>query len=235
MRPRATERSRRTCHAERHPSPAPVAAPAAEPVDPPTDDDAILCFSKRGDGADGDDVVIVVVNLDPHAARETLVHLDMPALGFEWYDSFLVDDEISGPSWRWGEHNYVRLDPTTEPVATSLSDARPRPTRCRDGEDADPMWFKRAVFYEVLVRSFMDSNGDGIGDFRGLREKLDYLEWLGVDCLWIPPFFTSPLRDGGYDVADYTQDPARGRHARRLPGARSTPPTSAASRSSSTS
>ena len=68
----------------------------------------------------------------------------------------------------------------------------------------DPLWFKRAVFYEVLVRSFKDSNGDGVGDFRGLREKLDYLEWLGVDCLWIPPFYTSPLRDGGYDVADYT-------------------------------
>jgi len=67
----------------------------------------------------------------------------------------------------------------------------------------DPVWFKRAVFYEVLVRSFKDSNGDGVGDFIGLREKLDYLEWLGVDCLWIPPFFTSPLRDGGYDVADF--------------------------------
>jgi len=67
----------------------------------------------------------------------------------------------------------------------------------------DPLWFKRAVFYEVLVRSFKDSNADGVGDFRGLREKLDYLEWLGVDCLWIPPFYPSPLRDGGYDVADF--------------------------------
>ena len=56
----------------------------------------------------------------------------------------------------------------------------------------------------MLVRSFQDSNADGTGDFRGLTEKLDYLQWLGVDCLWVPPFFTSPLRDGGYDVADYT-------------------------------
>ena len=69
---------------------------------------------------------------------------------------------------------------------------------------ATPDWFKTAVFYEVLVRSFRDSNGDGTGDFKGLTEKLDYLQWLGVDCLWVPPFFTSPLRDGGYDVADYT-------------------------------
>ncbi|MDQ3422473.1 MAG: maltose alpha-D-glucosyltransferase [Actinomycetota bacterium] len=68
---------------------------------------------------------------------------------------------------------------------------------------SDPQWFKRAVFYEVLVRSFKDSNGDGVGDFGGLTEKLDYLEWLGVDCLWLPPFYASPLRDGGYDVADY--------------------------------
>ncbi len=54
------------------------------------------------------------------------------------------------------------------------------------------------------MRSFRDSNADGTGDFRGVIEKLDYLKWLGVDCLWVPPFFTSPLRDGGYDVADYT-------------------------------
>ncbi|MGN6598221.1 MAG: alpha-amylase family glycosyl hydrolase, partial [Actinomycetes bacterium] len=68
---------------------------------------------------------------------------------------------------------------------------------------SDPLWFKRAVFYEVLVRSFADSNGDGSGDLRGLTSRLDYLEWLGVDCLWLPPFYTSPLRDGGYDVSDY--------------------------------
>ena len=68
---------------------------------------------------------------------------------------------------------------------------------------SQPEWFKTAVFYEVLVRSFKDSNGDGTGDFKGLTEKLDYLQWLGVDCLWLPPFFPSPLRDGGYDVADY--------------------------------
>ncbi len=69
--------------------------------------------------------------------------------------------------------------------------------------ERDPFWFKRAVFYEVLVRAFKDSNGDGAGDLRGLTEKLDYLAWLGVDCLWLPPFFESPLRDGGYDVSDF--------------------------------
>ncbi|MDR2986831.1 MAG: maltose alpha-D-glucosyltransferase, partial [Nocardiopsaceae bacterium] len=68
----------------------------------------------------------------------------------------------------------------------------------------DPHWYKRAVFYEVAVRSFADSTSDGSGDLCGLISKLDYLQWLGVDCLWLPPFFKSPLRDGGYDVADYT-------------------------------
>jgi maltose alpha-D-glucosyltransferase/alpha-amylase len=68
----------------------------------------------------------------------------------------------------------------------------------------DPLWYRRSVFYEVMVRSFVDSNGDGSGDLGGLISKLDYLQWLGVDALWIPPIFSSPLRDGGYDVADYT-------------------------------
>jgi maltose alpha-D-glucosyltransferase / alpha-amylase len=67
----------------------------------------------------------------------------------------------------------------------------------------DPLWFKTAVFYELYVRSFYDSNADGYGDFRGMVEKLDYLEWLGVDCIWLLPFYHSPLRDGGYDISDF--------------------------------
>jgi maltose alpha-D-glucosyltransferase/alpha-amylase len=67
----------------------------------------------------------------------------------------------------------------------------------------DPHWYRKAVFYEVLVRAFADSKGSGSGDFTGLIGKLDYLQWLGVDCLWLPPFYASPLRDGGYDISDY--------------------------------
>ncbi|TDE00412.1 maltose alpha-D-glucosyltransferase [Jiangella asiatica] len=78
-----------------------------------------------------------------------------------------------------------------------------RPDWALPARGTDPEWFKRAVFYEVLVRSFYDSQGDGVGDLQGLIQKLDYLKWLGVDCLWLPPFFPSPLRDGGYDVAAY--------------------------------
>ena len=67
----------------------------------------------------------------------------------------------------------------------------------------DALWYKDAIIYQVHVRTFNDSNGDGIGDFRGLAEKLDYLQELGVTALWLMPFFPSPLRDDGYDIADY--------------------------------
>ena len=67
----------------------------------------------------------------------------------------------------------------------------------------DSLWFKNAIIYEVPVRAFADSNSDGIGDFRGLTEKLDYLQDLGVTAIWLLPFFPSPLRDDGYDIADY--------------------------------
>jgi maltose alpha-D-glucosyltransferase/alpha-amylase len=65
------------------------------------------------------------------------------------------------------------------------------------------LWYKDAIFYELHVKAFYDSNGDGYGDFRGLLEKLDYIQELGVDCIWLLPFYPSPLRDDGYDVADY--------------------------------
>ncbi|HVZ89009.1 MAG TPA: maltose alpha-D-glucosyltransferase [Polyangia bacterium] len=68
----------------------------------------------------------------------------------------------------------------------------------------DPQWYKDAIIYEARVRSFYDSNGDGIGDFRGLATKLDYIADLGVTAIWLLPFYPSPLRDDGYDIADYT-------------------------------
>src|SRR4051812_14827460 len=76
---------------------------------------------------------------------------------------------------------------------------KPKPSRLSD----DPRWYQTSVFYEVMVRSFFDSNDDGMGDFRGLTAKLDYLQWLGIDCLWLVPFYQSPLRDGGYDISDF--------------------------------
>ena len=73
----------------------------------------------------------------------------------------------------------------------------------REGLDPDPFWYKSGVIYEVHVRAFYDGDGDGMGDFRGLTEKLDYIKDLGVTAVWLLPFYPSPLRDDGYDIADY--------------------------------
>jgi maltose alpha-D-glucosyltransferase/alpha-amylase len=79
----------------------------------------------------------------------------------------------------------------------------PPPHRRAVRMPTDPGWFRRAVFYEMLVQAGHDSNGDGHGDLPGLISRLDYFQWLGVDCLWLPPFYDSPRRDGGYDIRDY--------------------------------
>src|SRR5439155_695812 len=68
---------------------------------------------------------------------------------------------------------------------------------------SDPLWYKDAIIYELHVRTFHDSNADGIGDFRGLIEKLDYLQELGISAIWLLPFYPSPLKDDGYDIANY--------------------------------
>ncbi len=67
----------------------------------------------------------------------------------------------------------------------------------------DPLWYKEAIIYELHVKAFYDSNGDGIGDFRGLAEKLDYIQDLGANTIWLLPFYPSPMRDDGYDISDY--------------------------------
>jgi starch synthase (maltosyl-transferring) len=81
------------------------------------DDEALMCYSKRTTAPDGhSDTILVVVNTDPHSVRESMVHLDMAALGMRPEDTFTVYDEISGATWRWGQHNYIRLDPNGEPA-----------------------------------------------------------------------------------------------------------------------
>ncbi|MBN1152199.1 MAG: hypothetical protein JXA58_03215, partial [Dehalococcoidia bacterium] len=72
-------------------------------------------------------------------------------------------------------------------------------------QDDDPLWYKDAIVYELYVRAFYDTNGDGIGDFTGLTQKLDYLRDLGVTAIWLLPFYPSPLKDDGYDISDYAR------------------------------
>src|SRR3954467_14377137 len=88
--------------------------------------------------------------------------------------------------------------------------------------DVNHEWWQTGIIYQIYPRSFADSNGDGVGDLRGVIQRLDYLTWLGVDALWLSPIYPSPLADMGYDVGDYTDvDPAYGGLHRfdALPGA----------------
>ena len=154
---------RRLPHAaQRDPPGAPGPAPAAQhPVFHHVDDSNIMAFSKRRTLPDGsEDIIIVVANLDPHSTRESTVHLDMPALGFDYHETFAAHDLITDESWHWGEHNYVRLGPAGEPVhviairrfcrcrdstcpsrgsSTTRSGSRPRSsTRCSSAPSATP-------------------------------------------------------------------------------------------------
>src|SRR5919109_1949656 len=75
-------------------------------------------------------------------------------------------------------------------------------------------WWQRAIVYQIYPRSFQDSNGDGIGDLNGILARADYLAWLGIDAVWISPFFPSPMADFGYDISNYVDiDPIFGRLA----------------------
>ncbi len=81
----------------------------------------------------------------------------------------------------------------------------------KDAELENFRWWERGIIYQIYPRSFMDSNGDGIGDLGGIRSRLDYLQWLGVDAIWISPIYPSPMADFGYDVSNYTDiDPIFG-------------------------
>ena len=84
------------------------------------EDDSIICYSRRLDAAHSptgtEDTLLVLINLDPHGTRETMVHLDMPALGMSWHDEFTVQDLLTDDTFRWSEHNYVRLDPHHQPA-----------------------------------------------------------------------------------------------------------------------
>ena len=154
-----------------------------------TENDQLIAYAKS-------DRVICVVNLDPYGAREGVcvvpVSLGLPP-AFEVRD-LLTDVQFV---WRAGR-NYVGPRAWRESRAGS-----DRMTEPGNWFERDPVWFKTAVFYEIHLRGFFDANDDGSGDFRGLTDKLDYLQWLGVDCIWLLPAYPSPLRDGGYDIADF--------------------------------
>jgi len=89
---------------------------------------------------------------------------------------------------------------TGEPIPEEEQDAA---QPAAEAQPTEPLWYKDAVIYQLHVKAFFDSNNDGVGDFRGLTSKLDYIQELGVNVVWLLPFYPSPLKDDGYDVADY--------------------------------
>ena len=163
--------------------------------------DAIIAYAKR----EGPNAIICVVNLDPHHAQEGLVQVP--------YDLGVAARlRRRGPARRrdlplarGGQLRAPGPRRARRPRPAGEHDMTPPPPPTSSGHwfEADPVWFKKAVFYEIHLRGFFDGNSDGSGDFRGLTEKLDYLQWLGIDVVWLLPMFASPLRDGGYDIADY--------------------------------
>ena len=182
----------------------------------PTDNPSLLCYSKRT--ADGSNLILVVVNLDSFSVQTGWVDLDLNVLGLGPGDTFEVYDLLTDRSYSWrGSRNYVALRPAEMPAHHLPGGAGPgitvvvtiqhKPSReaglKQAGSAADPLWYKDAIIYELHVKAFMDGNNDGIGDFQGLLSKLDYVQDLGVTCLWLLPFFPSPLRDDGYDISDY--------------------------------
>ena len=92
------------------------------------------------------------------------------------------------------------------------------------------MWWQRGVVFQIYPRSFQDSDGDGVGDLRGMVSRLSHLEWLGVDAVWVSPFYPSPMADFGYDISDYTRRTPDVRDAHGLRRASSPRRTGAASR-----
>ena len=156
--------------------------------------------------------MLIIVNLDPVNMQHGHVRLPLADWGVPPAADLAVHDLLSDEHYYWrGEWNYVRLDPATR--------VRPHPGRSAcppSPADADPLWYKDAIIYELHVKAFFDSNDDGIGDFPGLIQKLDYLQDLGITCLWLLPFYPSPLRDDGYDIADYHGVHPELRHAQGL-------------------
>ncbi len=176
---------------------------------------------------DGTDTILTVVNLDPHHRHSGWLELPLEEFQLEARRTYQMHDLLTDDRYLWqGPRNYVELDPAKVPAHVFRLRRHVRTERDFDYFVNDPMtpepkimaaafrspppafeknrlWYKSGIIYELHVRGFHDSNGDGTGDFRGLTAKLDYLRDLGVTAIWVLPFYPSPLKDDGYDIADY--------------------------------
>ncbi len=186
------------------------------------DNEQIICYTKQSEDLTQYDRRSRESRSAPRAVRLGEASRSR-RLQLDAAESYQAHDLLTGARFLWhGERNYVELDPADAPAHifrhTPARAARTgfrllhvttmklekKSTREFAPTD-DPLWYKDAVIYELHVRAFSDGNADGIGDFKGLTEKLDYLHDLGVTALWLLPFYPSPLKDDGYDLASYTE------------------------------
>ena len=190
-------------------------------------DPNILAYAKTS--VDMANTVIVAVNLDPHVAHEGEIQLPLAQFGLAADAEFSLEEAFTQRvATCRGTRHRVHLDPEINPsmIFRLLPAARhmtppddasaplSRDSGLVQPEAVDPLWYRDAIIYQLHVKAFFDADDDGIGDFQGLCRKLDYLRDLGVTALWLLPFYPSPLRDDGYDIADYKNiNPSYGRMA----------------------
>jgi hypothetical protein len=192
-----------------------------EPLFHEIDNEQMVCYTKRTE--DLGNIILVVVNLDPHHVQSGWVRIPLEPLQLGG-DGFLssarsADRRAISLAWRKKLCSTRSQERTRAHLASAAAHSpraglrlfyvramqRAKPASEDFALDDDPLWYKSAVIYELHVRAFSDGNADGIGDFKGLTEKLDYLSDLGVTVLWLLPFYPSPLKDDGYDIASYTE------------------------------
>ena len=159
-----------------------------------------------------DDMILVAVSLDPHSVQEAA--FEMPLWEWKLPDNgaLEVEDLMRGQRFTWHGKRPAHAA-RSRPSCHSRSGASRRKEAGHERAVApnspqlpvaqDPLWYKDAIIYQLHVKSFFDANNDGIGDFPGLISKLDYIAELGVNTIWLLPFYPSPRRDDGYDIADY--------------------------------
>ncbi len=152
-----------------------------------TDNDQLLCYSRQSDNRQN--TVLIAVNLDPYHTQSGWVELSAD-LGIALKEPYQVHDLLGGARYLWeGPRNFVQLDPQLAPAHVLLLRHKVRSERQFEYfsmrhpmQNVNPLWYKEAVIYQLHIRSFCDANDDGIGDFRGLTSKLDYLQDLGVNA-----------------------------------------------------
>ena len=154
--------------------------------------------------------MLVAVNLDPHRVQETMVHVPIAEMGIERRRAIRRPRSAHRRAIHLARRAELRSPRSRRPAGPRVPSSR-----CVDRDrcsarhrlviDSDALWYKDAIIYQLHIKSYRDSNADGFGDFRGLIEKLDYVQQLGANAIWLLPFYPSPLKDDGYDIASYEE------------------------------